>query len=116
MPVTTFTAVVPSAVRPVLVAPAGAVRLADSVSPAGIAEGMLAVIDAPVWLVVTDQVLPVDVTEVGALPADGGVDHERRRAGDGDLVDRADLERHGLRGGLGRGGVGPRRAQRGRRC
>src|SRR4051812_28763946 len=42
---------------------------AESVTPAGIAVGMLAVILAFVWLVVTAHVLPVDVTEVGAPPA-----------------------------------------------
>src|ERR1035437_5076930 len=69
MPVTTLTAPVPSAVRPVLVAPAGAVRLAERVKPTGMALAMLAVIEAVVWLVVTDHVLAADVTEVGALPA-----------------------------------------------
>src|SRR4051812_35188443 len=43
--------------------------LADSVTPVGMADAMLAVILAPVWLVVTAHVLPVDVTEVGAPPA-----------------------------------------------
>src|SRR3954463_9084821 len=43
--------------------------LAESVTPVGIAVGMLAVILAPVWFVVTAHVLPVEVTEVGAPPA-----------------------------------------------
>src|SRR5688572_23161366 len=42
---------------------------AESVTPAGIAEPMLAVIFAPDWFVVTDHVLPVDVAVVGAPPA-----------------------------------------------
>ena len=51
------------------VAPAGAARLEDSVRPAAMAAGMLAVIFAPVWLVVTAQVAEASVTLVGAEPA-----------------------------------------------
>src|SRR5437588_7066994 len=69
IPVTMSTAAVPSALMPALAAPAGAPRVAESVTPAGIATPMLAVIFAPVWLQVTAQVLPADVTLVGALPA-----------------------------------------------
>src|SRR5689334_21761211 len=42
---------------------------ADRVTPVGKADPMLAVILARVWLVVTAQVLPVEVAEVGAPPA-----------------------------------------------
>src|SRR2546423_15480157 len=69
MPVTTSAAVVLSAVRPALVAPAGAERFADNVSPAGIAELMLAVIFAPVWFVVTFHADDASMTVVGGLPA-----------------------------------------------
>src|SRR2546430_8259359 len=73
MPVMTSTAVVLSATRPALLAPAGAPRLAERVTPAGIALPMLAVILAVLWLVVTAQVLPEDVTLVGGLPGTAAV-------------------------------------------
>ena len=58
-----------SAVRPALVAPAGATRFADNVRPAGMLDAMLAVIFAPLWFVVTAHELLADVALVGALPA-----------------------------------------------
>src|SRR5437762_3279211 len=69
MPVTTSAATVLRAVRPALVAPAGAERFDDNVSPAGIAELMLAVIFAPVWFVVTFHDDDASMTVVGGLPA-----------------------------------------------
>src|SRR6478736_5738726 len=69
MPVTTSTAVVPRAWRPALVPPEGAARLAERVTPVGIVLPIEAVILAPLWLVVTAQVLPLEVTLVGAPPA-----------------------------------------------
>ena len=68
MPVTTSTAAVPRAWSPALDAPEGAARFADRVTPEGIALPIEAVILAPVWLVVTAQVLPLEVTLVGAPP------------------------------------------------
>src|SRR6476659_4590672 len=53
---------------PALVAPAGAPIVAHRVRPAGMLLAIEAVILAPVWLVVTAQLLPADVAEVGALP------------------------------------------------
>src|ERR1041385_2438790 len=73
MPVTMSTAVVPRAWRPALVPPDGAERLAERVTPVGIALPIEAVIFAPVWLVVTAQVLPDEVTLVGAPPATAAV-------------------------------------------
>src|SRR3954465_4698274 len=67
--VTMSTAVVLSVFAPALVAPAGAPIVAVSVSPAGMLLAIDAVILAPVWFVVTAQVLPLDVAEVGAPPA-----------------------------------------------
>src|ERR1035437_6258788 len=69
MPVTTFTAVVLSAMRPALVAPAGAVRIAERVKPAGMSLGMSAVIQAVLWVGVTDHELAAAGALVGALPA-----------------------------------------------
>src|SRR5689334_11241477 len=68
MPVTTSTATVLSDCAPALVPPVGAVTLTVRVRPEGMAEPMLAVILAPVWLVVTAQVAPA-VALVGAEPA-----------------------------------------------
>src|SRR5689334_12483973 len=68
IPVTTSTAVVLSVCAPALDAPVGAPRFTWSVRPAGMTDPMLAVIFAPVWLVVTDQVAAA-VALVGALPA-----------------------------------------------
>src|SRR6185295_4325959 len=68
MPVTRSTEVVLSDCEPALEAPAGAVRLTESVTPVGIADPMLAVILAPVWLVVTAHVAAA-VALVGLLPA-----------------------------------------------
>src|SRR6185436_5400746 len=73
MPVTRSTAEVLSGWYPALVPPAGAPMSAESVTPDGRLDAMLAVIFAPVWLVVTAQVLPVEVTEVGAPPATAAV-------------------------------------------
>ena len=42
--------------------------LAESVSPAGMAVGMLALIVQALWLVVTAQLFVAEVTEVGGLP------------------------------------------------
>jgi hypothetical protein len=61
--------VVPSVTVPALVAPAGAVRLAESVTPFGMAVGMLAEIFALVWFVVMAQVEVASETFVGPLPA-----------------------------------------------
>ena len=69
MPVTRSTAVVLSDRKPALVAAAGATRLDDSVRPVGMFDAMLAVILAPVWLVVTAQEDVASVTLVGAEPA-----------------------------------------------
>ena len=68
IPVTRSTAVVLSEFEPALAAPVGAVRLTERVTPAGIAEPILAVIFAPDWFVVTAQVAGA-VTLVGLLPA-----------------------------------------------
>src|SRR4030088_138278 len=67
--VTRSTATVPTAVSPALVAPAGATRLTLRVSPVPMMLGMLAEILAPVWLVVTAQVLLASTADVGSLPA-----------------------------------------------
>src|SRR5450432_1608278 len=67
--VTRSTAAVPRARKPTLVAPAGAAKLELSVRPATRAAGMLAVIFAVLWLVVTAQVAVASVTLVGAEPA-----------------------------------------------
>src|SRR3954469_2287801 len=67
--VTMSTAVVLRLFAPALVAPAGAPIVQLSVRPAGMLLAIEAVILAPVWFVVTAQVLPLDVAEVGALPA-----------------------------------------------
>jgi hypothetical protein len=69
MAVTRSTATVPNAVIPALEAPVGGARLTESVSPVGIAVGMLAEIFAPVWFVVIAHVLVPSVTAVGWLPA-----------------------------------------------
>src|SRR2546423_12314454 len=69
MPVTRSTEVVPREVEPKLAAPAGAARRTLRVRPAGIALARLAEILAPVWLVVTLQVLAASITDVGSLPA-----------------------------------------------
>src|SRR5688572_575095 len=66
--VTRSTAVVLSACEPVLVAPAGATRLTESVRPAGMLDPRLAVILAPVWFVVTAHVAGA-VTAPGFEPA-----------------------------------------------
>jgi len=68
MLVTRSTAVVLSDCDPALLAPVGAVRFAESVTPAGIAEPMLAVIFEPVWFVVTAHVAAA-VALAGSLPA-----------------------------------------------
>ena len=69
MPVTRSTAVVLSDLAPALVAPVGAPSVAESVRPAVMLLLIEAVILAPVWFVVTAQVLPVDVADVGPEPA-----------------------------------------------
>src|SRR5687768_1020689 len=69
MPVTRSTAVVLRPWYPALVAPVGLPMLAERVMPVGMTVGIEAVIFAELWLVVTAQVLPVEVTEVGAPPA-----------------------------------------------
>src|SRR3954470_7820562 len=68
--VTMSTATVLRVFAPALVAPAGAPIVQLSVRPAGMLLAIDAVILAPVWFVVTAQVLPLDVAEVGALPAE----------------------------------------------
>src|SRR5689334_7813084 len=68
MPVTTSTAVAVRVVAPALEPPAGADMLTWSVRPAGIAVLMLAVILAPLWLVVTAHEAAAEAC-VGLLPA-----------------------------------------------
>src|SRR6476620_5961999 len=68
MAVTKSTATVVSGLNPALVAPAGAARLDERVTPVGMTVGMLAVILAPVWLVVTDHVAVALVMLVGPEP------------------------------------------------
>src|SRR3954464_15737153 len=67
--VTMSTATVLRLFAPALVAPAGAPIVQLSVRPAGMLLAIDAVILAPVWFVVTAQLLPLDVAEDGALPA-----------------------------------------------
>src|SRR4051794_409179 len=69
MVVTMSSATVLRLCAPALVAPAGAPIVQLKVKPAGMLLAIDAVILAPVWLVVTAQVLPLDVAEVGAPPA-----------------------------------------------
>src|SRR4051812_35657015 len=69
MPVTRSTAEVLRDIYPALVPPVGLPMFAERVTPDGMFEAMLAVILAPVWFVVTAQVFPVEVAEVGAPPA-----------------------------------------------
>src|SRR3954466_11390823 len=68
MVVTMSTATVLRLCAPALDAPAGAPIVQLSVRPAGMLLAIDAVIFAPVWLVVTAQVLPLDVADVGAPP------------------------------------------------
>src|SRR3954470_20068350 len=67
--VTMSTATVLRVFAPALVAPAGAPIVQLSVRPASMLLAIDAVILAPVWFVVTAHVLPLEVAEVGALPA-----------------------------------------------